>query len=124
MTRYWTSAWEPTILRHFSHLLRHSRPTLCNKSCVTSPHDTLIFLFQLFKILWPCGVNFTLKEPQRKKSHGVKSGLNCSQRVKVARSSDLTPCDFFLWGSLRVKFTPHGHKILKSWNKKLEYHVD
>ena len=42
----------------------------------------------------------------------------------ATRSPDLTPCNFFLWGSLRVKFTPHGLKTLKSWNKKLEHHVD
>ena len=36
--------------RHFSHLLTHSCPTLCNNFSVTSPYDTLIF-FQLFKVL-------------------------------------------------------------------------
>ena len=32
----------------------------------------------------------------------------------AARPPDLTPCDFFVGVSLRVKFTPHGLKILKS----------
>ena len=31
---------------------------------------------------------------------------------------------FFFGVSLRVKFTPHGLKTLKSWNKNLEHHVD